>query len=52
MPTPDLCTEDEVSQLVHAFYDSVREDPVLGPIFDRHITDWDKLALFSLPQEL
>lgn len=42
MPTPDLCTEDEVSQLVHAFYDSVREDPVLGPIFDRHITNWDK----------
>ena len=41
MPTADLCTEDEVSQLVHAFYDSVQHDPVLGPIFDRHITDWD-----------
>lgn len=42
MPTADLCTEDEISQLVYAFYDSVRDDSVLGPIFDRHITDWDK----------
>ncbi len=42
MPTADLCTEDEVSELVHAFYASVRDDDVLGPIFDRHITDWDR----------
>ena len=41
MPTPDLCTEDDVQQLVHRFYANVRVDPVLGPIFDRHITDWD-----------
>ena len=41
MPTPDLCTEQEVHQLVHRFYDKVRQDPVLGPIFDRHIEDWD-----------
>jgi hemoglobin len=41
MPSPDLCTEDEVHQLVHAFYARVREDAVLGPIFERHVHDWD-----------
>jgi len=42
MPTPDLCTEDEVRQLVHRFYDAVRRDEVLGPIFDSHIQEWDR----------
>lgn len=42
MPTTDLCTEQDVHQLVHGFYDEVRRDPVLGPIFDAHITDWDR----------
>ena len=42
MPTPELCTEDEVFQLVHTFYDKVRDDPVLGPIFERHVADWDR----------
>ena len=41
MPTPDLCTEEEVHRLVHGFYARIREDEVLGPIFDRHIRDWD-----------
>lgn len=41
MPTPDLCTEEEVHQLVHGFYAQVRQDSVLGPIFDTHIQDWD-----------
>ena len=41
MPSPDLCTEDEVSHLVHTFYRNVRDDSVLGPIFDRHVKDWD-----------
>ncbi len=41
MPSPDLCTEEEVHQLVHGFYGRVRQDPVLGPIFDRHIEDWN-----------
>lgn len=42
MPTPELCTEDEVADLVHSFYDKVRGDDVLGPIFNAHITDWDR----------
>lgn len=41
MPTADLCTEDEVSELVFTFYDAVRQDAVLGPIFQRHVKDWD-----------
>jgi hemoglobin len=40
MPTA-LCTEEEIVSLVHAFYARVRSDPQLGPIFDRHIADWD-----------
>ena len=40
MPTPDLCSEEEVAALVHGFYDRVRSDAVLGPIFDRHVHDW------------
>jgi hemoglobin len=27
--------------LVHAFYERVRQDPVLGPIFNAHVDDWD-----------
>ncbi|WP_406625261.1 group III truncated hemoglobin [Acidovorax sp. SDU_ACID1] len=37
----DLCTEAEISELVHAFYARVRQDEVLGPIFDAHVDDWD-----------
>ena len=42
MPTPDLCTEEEVTRLVHGFYGGVRQDPVLGPIFETHIRQWDR----------
>jgi hemoglobin len=41
MPDPDLCTEEEVKALVHAFYSKVRKDPVLAPIFESHIANWD-----------
>lgn len=37
----ELCSEDEISNLVHAFYARVRQDQVLGPIFDAHVDDWD-----------
>lgn len=37
----DLCTEEEVTQLVHRFYERVRADEVLGPIFEAHVADWD-----------
>ncbi len=42
MINPQLCSQEEVSQLVHAFYAKVREDAVLGPIFNSQIHDWDQ----------
>ena len=38
----ELCSESEVADLVGAFYSRIRDDPVLGPIFARHVADWDK----------
>jgi hemoglobin len=37
-----LCTEIEVAAMVHAFYAEIRRDEVLGPIFARHVHDWDQ----------
>ncbi|MDM0019197.1 group III truncated hemoglobin [Variovorax saccharolyticus] len=42
MPGTQLCTEAEVAALVHTFYARVRQDEVLGPIFEAHIDDWDR----------
>lgn len=39
--TPVGVTEDMIQALVHGFYGKVRADPVLGPIFDAEIVDWD-----------
>ena len=41
MPSAELCTEDEIVELVYKFYDRVRLDTVLGPIFENHVKDWD-----------
>ena len=37
----DICTEQEIETLVYSFYDRVRADAKLGPIFDAHIDNWD-----------
>ena len=37
----ELCSEREVASLVSAFYARIRDDEVLGPIFSRHVRDWD-----------
>jgi hemoglobin len=34
-------TEAMIERLVRAFYDKVRTDAVLGPIFDARIRDWE-----------
>ena len=43
-------TEDDIARLVPAFYARVREDAVLGPVFDGAIEDWphhlEKLKAF------
>ena len=41
MPSADMCTEEEIIQLVNWFYESMRKDEVLGPIFNHHVKDWD-----------
>lgn len=33
--------EAVLSELVHNFYGKVRTDPVLGPIFESRVEDWD-----------
>lgn len=33
--------EAMVHSLVHRFYDRIRQDEFLGPIFDARISDWD-----------
>ena len=40
-PDPALYTESEIEQLVHTFYAKARKDPLLGPIFEAHVIDWD-----------
>lgn len=40
-PNPHLYTEEDVSILVHSFYARARKDPSLGPIFEKHVVDWD-----------
>jgi len=37
----ELCTEQEIITLVHRFYDRIRTDEQLGPVFNTHIHDWD-----------
>jgi len=43
-------TEDHIARLVPAFYDRIRRDEMLGPIFNGAIDDWthhlDKLQAF------
>lgn len=34
-------TEPMIRDLVHAFYAKVRRDPLLGPIFEAKVHDWD-----------
>lgn len=36
-----LCTDEEITKMVHDFYALVRRDEILGPVFNTHIDDWD-----------
>lgn len=39
MPSPDLCSDEEIVQLVNWFYESLLKDEVLGPILNQHGKD-------------
>ncbi len=41
MTKTDIDTRADVHKLVSTFYEKVRKDDVLGPFFNRVITDWD-----------
>ncbi len=41
-PGPTDDREEEIARLVERFYAVAREDPQLGPVFERHVTDWDE----------
>ena len=30
-----------IERLVRAFYGRARHDPLIGPVFERHVTDWE-----------
>lgn len=40
-PSLDLCSEQEVTRLVHDFYARVRDEPRLAPVFTARVHDWD-----------
>ena len=42
----DISTREHIHLLVKTFYSKVREDALLGPIFNRQIEDWE--AHFAL----
>ncbi|WP_367280198.1 group III truncated hemoglobin [Sphingomonas sp.] len=35
-----MITEEDISRLIPAFYERVRADPQLGPIFNAAVDDW------------
>ena len=37
---PDLPSEEDLARLIPAFYARVREDPLIGPVFNAAIDDW------------
>lgn len=42
MNTPATLDEASVARLVDRFYDKVRTDPLLGPVFNAAVDDWDE----------
>ena len=40
--TEPAITQDQLTQVVAAFYGRVRRDPELGPIFNGAVEDWDE----------
>ncbi len=41
-PALTLCSEDEIDRLVRRFYGRVRQDGLLGPVFEAHVHDWEE----------
>jgi len=39
---PPLVGEDDIRRLVHTFYGRVRQDDLIGPIFEAEVPDWER----------
>lgn len=37
-----IVTEGEIAALVHRFYAKARRDPLIGPVFEAAVEDWDE----------
>lgn len=50
MPPPLPLSHVQITAVVDAFYEKVRRDPTLGPVFAAHVKDWpthvDKISRF------
>lgn len=44
-PGLDVCSEQEIEELVRRFYARVREDAELGPVFEARVHDWEQHIL-------
>ena len=44
-PALSLCSEEEIDRLVRHFYGRVRQDDMLGPVFEAHVHDWEEHML-------
>jgi hemoglobin len=40
VPLPEMLDERMIHDVVHGFYDKIREDDLLGPIFNGVVEDW------------
>lgn len=41
MDKKDITSRDDIANLVNTFYGKIRQDELLGPIFNSVINDWD-----------
>lgn len=41
MEKASVITPELIEQLVHTFYGKIREDELLGPVFEAEVDDWD-----------
>jgi len=39
---PDITNESDIRLLVDSFYESIRKDELLGPVFNERVGDWSK----------
>ncbi|HWB48269.1 MAG TPA: group III truncated hemoglobin [Stellaceae bacterium] len=42
MAVHDTISEPGISALVHRFYGKARRDPMIGPVFEHAVDDWDE----------